>query len=73
MRKEDFAARVYDVERWVNDHWEWCGLEDARDPVPLPQEVHDRIAKGITGKYTVAWVTYRIRTAQLNLDKKYTN
>jgi hypothetical protein len=61
-RNED---RIYEVLGFHDGMWVWYGSDD----VTLPQEVYDRFAQGITGKFAVGEQVYWIRpTAKESSD-----
>ena len=65
MKTSD-SDRIYEVLGFRDAAWVWYGSDD----VTLPQEVYDRLAQGITGKFAVREKVYWIRITHKQLDSR---
>ena len=65
MKTSD-SDRIYEVLGFRDGAWVWYGSDD----VTLPQEVYDRLARGIAGKFAVGEQVYWIRITHKELESK---
>jgi hypothetical protein len=65
MKTSD-GDRIYEVLGFHDSAWVWYGFDD----LTLPQEVYDRLAQRITGKFAVGEKVYWIRITHKELDSR---
>ena len=65
MKTRD-GDQIYEVLGFNDGSWIWYGSDDGT----LPQEVYDRLARGIAGKFAVGEQVYWIRITHKELESK---
>jgi hypothetical protein len=70
--KTRYDDLVYEVLGFRDGTWVWCGYGDSRDKdeITLPQEVYQRLDRGITGKFVVGEQVYWIRLTRKEPESK---
>jgi hypothetical protein len=69
--KTRYDDLVYEVLGFHDGTWVWCGYGDRDEgEVTLPQEVYNRLAQGITGKFVVGEQVYWIRLTHKEPESK---